>query len=195
MSGWEVLLVSLGTFTVGYVFSFLGERSRSKSAKEDRREEKADNQRDREAKRDALAARLRAKSVARHLENQLAWLVELQEVLSDFMRAFGEIEHTDIMAVRNSGQERARVPLLNEELDDRANVLQRRAIVLASRIDADEVRNGVQDLMGHYSRYGMRAEVTIADITDRGSVVTASFFTNIQTIGESLRKLAPIAES
>jgi hypothetical protein len=193
MSGWEVLLVSLGTFIVGYVFSFLSERSRSKSAKQDRGEERMDRQKDREAERDALLARLRAKRAARHLENQLAWLVELQEILSDFMRAFGEIEHADIIAVRSSGQEKMRVPLLDEELSDRANVLQRRAIVLASRVDAEEVRTGVQELMGHYSFYGVRAEVAISDITDRGSIVSASFYTNIQAIGLSLRNLAPIA--
>lgn len=190
MSSSNELFVSLGTFAAGYLFSFGGEYLRSRSAKEDRSEERTNRELDRNAERDALEARLRAKRIARHLENQLSWLVELQDVLSNYMRAFGEIEHTDIMAVRQSGEVRIRVPLLPEELSERANVLQRKAIVLASRIDSKEVRDGVQALMGHYSRYEIRAEVNAAELLKRGSIVAESFTSNIQAIGTDLRRLA-----
>ena len=183
---WELLI----TFSAGFLFSFLAEYVRSRSAGEDRKEERENRRLDRVATQELRADGHRAKRSSKHLESQLTWLVELQDVLSDFMRAFGEIEHADIMAVRDSGSERIRLPLLEDGLDERANVLQRRAIVLASRIDAEDVREGADSLMKAYGRYGMRAEVSTADIMDRGTVVATSFTTSIHVIGESLRRLA-----
>ena len=195
MSAWGQTLVSLGAFSLGYLFSFLGEYLRSRSAKEDRQELRTNKQLDRDAERDALRAKLRAKRLARHFENQLNWMVELQDVLSEFMRAFGQIEHADFLALKGSGEQKTRLPLLDEALSERANSLQRRVIVLASRVDSKDVRDRVRDLMNVFGAYGSRAEVTSADISERGSRVIECFPTNIQVIGDNIRRLAEMAES
>ena len=190
MSARSQILLSLGAFVAGYLFSFLGEYVRSRTAKQDRDLERTNRNLDRKADHAALLSRQRDKRLAKHYDNQLTWMVELQEVLSDFMRTFGEIEIADLSAIRHSGQEKIRLPLLDDALNEKANVLQRRAIVLASRIDSDEVRDGVGKLMNRFSQYGVRAEVSGADIMDRGSRVIELFPSNIQIIGERIRRLA-----
>lgn len=186
---WSDLLISVTIFATGYLFAYLTASLEARRARDDRDRESRDRRLDREAE---MASRLEEREESRrrkHLEDQLSWLVELQDVMSDFMRAFGSMEHADLVAIRASGQEKIRLPLLDEELSERANGLQRRAIVLASRIDEEAIRQGVNELMGHLTRYSIHAETTAGELSVRADRVAESFVGNIEAIGAKVRSL------
>jgi hypothetical protein len=190
MSDWWDGFIALGTFLFGFWIAFRSEQLRSKIAKADRLDTRDDHRLDREADQKARSEELLEKRTSRNLENQLAWLVELQDVLSDFMRDFGRIHHTDLVELRGSEGRRVRLPPVSEQLDEEANLRYRRAIVLASRIQAEKVRMEVQKLMAHYQFYIARPEIDMAGVMDRGEKVARSFSDCIQILGEQLRLLS-----
>jgi len=183
------VLLSVGTFLFGTWTASRSERLRSRESRLDRIAEGERRRLDREADEIAREKKIRDRIARKRSENQLLWLVELQEVISDFMRAIGEIEHTDLSVIRASGRETVRLPAVGEELSERTNVLQRRAIILASRIDSERVRESVTEIWGHYSHYLYRPEVSRAEVIQRATAIASACAESNELIGDGIRSV------
>lgn len=104
----------------------------------------AERRSDRQAEATSRTAERQVLQDEDHRARQRTTLTELQEVLSDFIRAAGEGEFLDRQAWRAVGEPtQFNRPPWPDGLSEQINTLQRRFQVLKERIDDDEVREGV----------------------------------------------------
>jgi hypothetical protein len=128
------------TLTVEYL--------RSLTARADRRQTAIERRDDRKSEQAARATDRRLHLEDEHRASQREALVELQDKLSDYIRTSGEAQHADQMAWQKAGKpDKYPVSQLPSLVDEMLNTLQRRVQILAARIDNEEVRQGVSELV------------------------------------------------
>lgn len=128
------------TLAIAYIQSLGARADRRQAAKEAAVEREVARENRREERRQRL--------LDEHRERQYATLTELQEQLSDFIRAVGRAHHADTQAWQAAGKPTAYpVRPLPPGLSDTLNTLQRRVLVLAQRTADNEIRDAATSLV------------------------------------------------
>ena len=99
----------------------------------------------RAAEREVVRESLEHERAERKRESQREWLLELQDVLMEIVRTYGEEHHQDVMLSRKAG--RWQQYQLGGDISDRNFVATQRKTILTSRIDDEEVRTAVQEMV------------------------------------------------
>lgn len=142
MSSGVAAWVPIVTFVGGSAVTLGVEYIRSLTARADRRQAAADAKAEREAATNARREERTQRLTDEHRARQRDALTELQERLSDFIRATGQGHHADEMAWEAAGLESEHQPVSQNPpgISDEINTQQRRMMILAQRVEDDEVR-------------------------------------------------------
>jgi hypothetical protein len=147
---WPLAVSFLAGVAIPVVIETLRLRTQSAERRTDLDEARRDRQDEREqARRDHEEERATERE-SEHRDYQRATMIELQEVLSDFMREIGRAHSVDVQAYKAAGGD-GEFPksLLGDDLSEKIATLQRRIIVLCSRVEDDEARQLTEDTVGH----------------------------------------------
>jgi hypothetical protein len=177
------------SFAGGSGVTLAVEYLRSLTARADRRQAALERREDREADRSTRERERRLQLEDEHRAGQREALTELQDKLSDFIRTAGEAQHADQMAWKQAGQpDHFPVSQLPDGISVELNTLQRRIQILAVRIDDEQIRDGVDALIGLVND---SLTVRKADRAWQVGSQAAKEFGNLNSrIGEELRLLA-----
>lgn len=164
------------TLAIAYIQSLGTSADRRQAAKEAAAEREVARENRREERRQRL--------LDDHRERQYATLTELQEQLSEFVRAIGRAHHADTQVWQAAGKPTEYpVQLLPPGLSETLNALQRRVLVLAQRTADDEIRDAATRLVTSAMRIS-DADRPAADGLMRR--LAADFLTVNERIGTAL---------
>jgi hypothetical protein len=141
--------VPIVTFVGGSAVTLAVEYIRSITARADRRQAAAEAKAERDAAADTRREERTQRLADEHRARQRDTLRELQERLSDFIRAVGQGHHADEMAWAAAGPEAECQPVGQNApgISDEVNTQQRRMMTLAQRVEDDEVRELIREII------------------------------------------------
>lgn len=190
MSSGSALWLPIATFVGGSGVTLGVEYLRSLTARADRQQVANEAKEERVAATNARSDERMQRLADEHRARQRDALTELQERLSDYMRANGRAHHADEMAWDSAGRDSENGPatLLPSDLSDELNSLQRRIAILAERVDDGEVRRLVREIVHAASGLAMASRQDAKRLMEK--LITLFQRAN-ERIGEQLRELPP----
>jgi hypothetical protein len=180
---WVPIATAFGGSVVTLAVAWL----QSKSAGADRRQAAIEASAERAIAAEDRHEERRQQLLDEHRERQYATLVELQQRVSDFVRAVGAAHHSDEMAWKHAGEpSHFPVSLLPEEMSEQLTTTQRRVLVLSQRAADPEIREGVKNIVTQ----GIQATSEGLDATRAAMKQMANGFPALnELIGAALRAI------